>query len=859
MASVIQGYLDPGTYQQEVLVPGGGTPATLPLSAGLIGLGSGVKRAVNEAVIRGKITAEPVTFAGTPKVDTLVDRAYRRQAATTLYKNGVPLQATDWLFQNAFINSNASTAVDTTIGGGKGTLTLSLDGRTPIAIEFSAAPATPAALLAGTTNRIVVPHGAVAGATTLTELAAAINSAFLFATAAVLGVDASQAYGVGYGAVATIDGGGKLVITSIDSTAKSDVAVWASYPTAGDLTAAQISFSGSTVVESGVGGDNGAHAKTVVQLVQAFSNTAAYTIDYVSVSSLTLLDALVNTGLQTIVRVGDFQSVTTYNPTVDFTASGNNISWTGTHVTGVLTGLVGTYDLSTNATVSLSLDGKATIDIVLTGLGTPPPGYVNAAAPAAATAAEVANNINAVLAASSKYGTRYRAVASVVSLKITLTSPNSGQSGIVEVDPSLSGYAGLAVFGLQPTQLPYSVRGTGQAPVAGNTYYATYDYTRPASDYNHPKQYFRVEDVYADIGNQTQTNFLAIAARLAFQNGAPSVFVVQVDDRANPGVATQQAYEAALAAAGQVDGITEFVLLDPRSSLQVDLFQFLITQNSPTVAKPCRGWYGMPKGTVIGDRDTPGTFIYTAAQVLFSTPDSPGRGRSFLMAPDKANTTITLADGSSATVTLDGTFLAAAMAGAYTARASVADAMVNSTLLGFDAAADNTNTFPIYLTAQRKLLAAAGVWVLTNKGGKIVSLDPVSTERANGAKAEFEEPALSSEKDATVAAINQVVNGNLVGVTPADLADFVLTVKQTIGSAIQSKIDDGSIGPYKDTNGRTRRINYSTDIQVFQSAQDPRKFIFNYFFNGRYPAKYFFGNYSVDNPFFTNTQSGLTQ
>lgn len=959
-------YLDPGAYQQEVLVPGGSSFSTLPLTVGLIGIGSDVKSATNEAVVRGQITGETVNFAGTPTVDTLANRAFRRQAATTLYKNGVAMLNTDWLFQNAAITSDGATAVDCTIGSNLGTLTLGVDGRTPIAIEFSAAPATATLVLASatsgsvsvtinsvtsttawasdnnttatnaaanitstfsnvvvsavatsgsivitakggidggvlsisattavgtwalnggaaaatvsglftpvvsmkaatTTNRIVVSHGATAAATTLTELAAGINAAFAFATAANLGsVAASVAYGPNYSAIATVVST-KLVITSPTATnsALSDVAIFPSYPAAADLTAVQVAFTGSTAVAVPADGARG-HAKTILQLVPTLVGAAVYTIDYVSLSQLT--DALASAGslapMSSITKVGDFQSVTTYSSASDYAASGNLVTWaTGNYTTAAITGNVGTFDLTIDNTLSLSVDGKANVDINLTTLASPPPGYVSPTANAV-TVAQAVLNINAVLNASSAYGIRYSAVASNVGGKLTLTSPTIGQAGIVEINRAPVGsptlYAGNTLFSVLQSATPYSVRGVGYHPSPAGTYYISYYYTRPIADYANPKQYFRLDDVYADIGPQSPTNTLSVAARLAFQNGAPSVFVVQVDDRANPGVATQQAYEAALTAAGAVDGITEIVVLDTRAALMVDTFQFVTTQNSVNVAKPCRAWYGMPKGTAIGDRDTAGTFVYTAANILFTPPDSPSRGRHFLVAPDQANTTITLPDGSSQTFAVDGSFLAAALAGSYTGRSSVSDAMVNSALLGFDATASTTNTFPTYLRPQRALLASQGVWVLTNKGGKIVSMDPVSTERANGKMAEFEEPSVSSEKDAIVQSINQSVSANLVGLVPSDLQGFILTVKSVIGTQIQASIDRGVVGPYRDANGRARALSYATDIQVFQSAADPRTFLFNYYFYGRYPAKYFFGSYSVDSPFFSSSNTGLT-
>ena len=107
--------------------------------------------------------------------------------------------------------------------------------------------------------------------------------------------------------------------------------------------------------------------------------------------------------------------------------------------------------------------------------------------------------------------------------------------------------------------------------------------------------------------------------------------------------------------------------------------------------------------------------------------------------------------------------------------------------------------------------------------------------------------------------VNDAINGNALGVVPTDLSDFILTIKSTIGTVLSASITSGAIGPYRDAAGNTRDLNYSSDIQVYQMKTDPRKYTFRYFYMLRFPAKWFFGEYSVDNPFFSlNSQTSLT-
>jgi hypothetical protein len=855
-------YVDPGVYQQEVVVPGSGSATSLPLAVGLIGVGAATKRAVNEAVIRGKIFGEAVTFSSAK--DTLANRAVRRQSQATLWENGVAHPSSDWQFNNCAITSNATTAIDLTT---RNVLSLSLDGKTPIVIYFTAVPSTAAAAKTGTSNGVVVPRGATTASTTMAEVAASINAALAFMTDAQLNAGTGQGYGSAYAGAASTSAG-LLVVTSPVTGSGSDVATYASFPATVDVLGGTLSFTNS---QTATLADGGKHGKTIIQLIATFNAASTYTIDYVSPDTATdsLLKASVSTPLKVFKRVGNFQGVTNYAQFVDYGQSTNNITWNpggGFPSAAKLTSLaVGTgFNVSANETITLSIDGKTAVDIHLAVLASAPPGWTAPSSSAAATVAEVVNNINAVLAASQFYGPQYATVAASIgsgtTAQVTLTSPSVGTLGVVEVSPSTSGYAGATIFGIVATQLPFDVRGLGASPAAGATYFVTYDYTRPTSDYNLPKQYFNVQQAFADIGSLASNNPLAIATSLCFKNGAPSVYVVQVDDHLTAGAPTQVAVDNAMTAAAPISAITELVVLDTRSALMVDLWNLVNSLNSPAQARPCRAWYGMAKGTAAGDKDTPGTFTYTSVVTLAVPGDSPGRGRHILVAPPQGDVMLALDDGTVQTVTVDGTYLAAAVAARFTARTSVAQSLVNQTINGFTNVSDDptANTFPVYSKTQRGLLADSGVCVITGRAGKLLLIDPLTTERGGGRLAEFEEPQLSTQKDTVVSAVTQALSSNVQGVTPSDLSDFILTIKQIIGNTIVGQIKIGTIAPFRDSQGRTRDINYATDIVVTQRVDDQRKYNFQYFFNGRYPAKYFFGQYSVDNPFFSASTTGLT-
>jgi len=254
----------------------------------------------------------------------------------------------------------------------------------------------------------------------------------------------------------------------------------------------------------------------------------------------------------------------------------------------------------------------------------------------------------------------------------------------------------------------------------------------------------------------------------------------------------------------------------------------------------------MARGTSIGDPDTPETFIYRSTRTLQPGNNSAARGRFMLVAPPDCSRTITLNDGNEISINLDSTYIAVAIAAYSTSLPSPSASMINKTIKGF-----NIDDFGTYLSGERRTLASNGVYVVTLDAGKLVLLDPLTTEAGGGKVVQFEEPASTPQKDAVTNTIDRLLFNNVVGYVPDDLADFITDVKSWIVLGIEAEINAGDIAPFRNSNGVSRPINPKTDVQVFQSTTDPRQFHFRYWYNLKYPAKRFFGEYSVDNPFFS--------
>lgn len=831
MALNISQYVDPGTYIGEVVVPGSVTVATVPNTATLIGIANRNKRATNEAETRGLVSAESLTLAGSsPHTVTLAHISNRQSSQTNVYKNGVALDSSLVTFLPATVTGGTLTTVDFTTTN---EIALALDGLGPVTIKITGGVGDTTTILNGLITQQLNSLSGGVTAVTPAQIVEGINKALNGAS--------TLGYGPAYGAVAST-ASSKVTLTSPTTGPLSDVRLYQSYPSSADVTATIFGVSLPY------------QAPTVVQVADsAYDATATYTADYVSTN--TSVDEFQNTNAQTVIKVGAFAGVTSFKLGQDYAIDGDNdgLDWSvATSATFTSSIAAATFDVSTNNTVVLAFDGRAALTMKLNALASPPPGYANPAVASAATPAELANNVNAILANATQYGPAYRGACTVSgsgpNSKLVLTSPNKGLGSMVQLAAPTTLSATTALFGLSAGQLPFAVFGVGTSPIPGAIYFATYEYTRPSSDYNVVKRFFTPDSLYQDLGFPKAGNAVAIAAGIAFDNLAPSVLAVQVNDQTFPGSPQQPEFLTALNATNSSNATTEICVLSTALQTQIDTMNNVINESSPTEKNYRRGWFGMARNTTIGNRDTPGSFIAMAVRTLQVPGDSPGRGRLVLMAPSNVSRQVTQEDGSVVSVDLDGSYLAVAAAARMTAFTSPADTLLRKNLAGF-----RIDNFQTYLKQERALLASNGVTVATMDpaAGTITLLDPITTEAGGGKLASFQEISASTQKDAVTVAITQAVDANLVGVVPSDLASFIITVKGFIGGVIRGLIASGAIAPYKTSSGVTRDIDFSKDIQVFQDANDPTLFRFRYFFNLRYPAKRFFGEYSVDNPFFS--------
>lgn len=719
-------------------------------------------------------------------------------------------------------------------------------GNWAVGASAAAASVSGALVFAGMDLGVAGEIYAELASVTRAEVAAGINTGLVAATTAVMG--AGSGYGSAYTwAARDATTGIQLVspLTPSSSTAwTSDARVFAAV--AANATA---TLFGSASLD----------ASTVLQLSSlGWVSTATYTLDYVRFTSDTdtIATSISGATVAEILSVGSSAGGGQYEVDVSWRkGTGNVVDWgidsapaldSAAQPAGGYAIVAGTAD-----SLTIEIDGRTAITADLAQASSALLGFIPGLASTNLTAANLATCVNAIVAASAVYGPRYRAVASSVvvsgSTYFRMTSPTEGTGGSVKVSAPTSNSAFSIVYG---GTAAVSAVGTGTRPATGVDYYVTYDINRPTTDYDVAQRFFTRETALAALGAPSSSNPLAVGVELAFDNGAPSVVVAQVNDTTT-GAPTRTQWRNALNALAQTDTVTDVVMLGATAADQrADLKDHVETENGPVAGHYRRGWWGMAAATAAGDRDTPNTFVYTATRTLQVSATSPARGRMCVVAgPQQAGVqrTITLEDGSTETLTLDTTYWALAVAAKQSSFASPAFTWTKQTVTGFDTA---SITAP-WDAGTRRFMQSQGVFVVAYDGGLLRVFDGVTTEAGGGGKASYMYPSCSAQKDNITRKIKAALEAEVIAVIPDDPDDFLLDIRLVILDVIETEIAAGAIGAFRDpTTGRVRRGSVTTDVTARFDTSDPTKFYFKYAENLKYPALRGHGEYSTDNPFF---------
>ncbi len=198
---------------------------------------------------------------------------------------------------------------------------------------------------------------------------------------------------------------------------------------------------------------------------------------------------------------------------------------------------------------------------------------------------------------------------------------------------------------------------TGDEPNIGDVYYVSYLYAKPASAYDLQVYYSTQEDkVYSAYGYPSATNKLALAAWIAFRNGAKVIGLLQV--KKDPGLneANDAKYAMALAQlqtlyAGMSRKPQIIVPLNTSLNFLPYLKKHVETQSSMKMRGECVGFFGYANNT------NPSTVITTCTSMASE--------RMVSVYPDGGIVTLSDSFGNSTDLVVDGSFAAVAVASLF--------------------------------------------------------------------------------------------------------------------------------------------------------------------------------------------------
>lgn len=408
----------------------------------------------------------------------------------------------------------------------------------------------------------------------------------------------------------------------------------------------------------------------------------------------------------------------------------------------------------------------------------------------------------------------------------------------------------LAAVPANPIEVYYEYIGPEPAP--GQYYYVTSLVLRPTSEYNTPIFFSSYDDGAAPfLGPAATDNDIMIGAQLALKdNFATGAYVIQVYDSDQDGVYSTYDYEIAIDKALSVTKNTDLIVLGKSETLSR---QMVINEqcNNPFIDHVNLAlWVGMPTGSTIGSVDEPGSFVYTCQRTLQLPVESQSRGTRVCIPNSEATKTIQLGDGSQVSVTLDGSYIALAVASLNASYADPNTLLLDQTISGFD-------TMQTFNEDEINQIGTASGLVIYNAGTESIPvfkvLEGITIDNTSDDLHEIN--VAINVRTFTQSDMREFLRTTAIGILPTSDADGVAYWRTQIVLRLNYYLSQGIIGSYQDDNGGVRELDPNTDVQVLRSKTRKTSITFLYLWWGRFGITRGFGLYAVD----TNsvTQSGI--
>lgn len=377
----------------------------------------------------------------------------------------------------------------------------------------------------------------------------------------------------------------------------------------------------------------------------------------------------------------------------------------------------------------------------------------------------------------------------------------------------------------------------GAEPVPGQIYYITSNVVRPDSMYDTPILLLTPEQGRALLAPSTVENDLFIGNEIMWETNPPGIYIIQVKDTDGDGVYTKNDYERAIDASIQKKDITDKIVLNRVLDTLPKLLAVNVIDNDPFVKREEFIWVGPETGMPIGDEDTEGSIIYTGRKTLQVYGQSPAHGTRIMHGHSACTKTITLDNGTVATVNLDGSFIAAYLAAKNASFSDPSETLLKKTITAFD-------SIETYNDQQNLLLGAASIIFFRKIGEGVYRIEEDVTVDTFNQNTHLIN--CMNQYQMVVKIVRTEMANNLISLVPPDVETGVGLVKAQLVGTLRSLLSRGLIANYQNEDGTVRDFDINADVVVEVDEADRTLYHFWFAFWTRKPIKRLFGLLSID-------------
>lgn len=382
----------------------------------------------------------------------------------------------------------------------------------------------------------------------------------------------------------------------------------------------------------------------------------------------------------------------------------------------------------------------------------------------------------------------------------------------------------------------------GNEPTPGQVYYVSGTRLRADTEYDNPLLWRTIDEARDGLAPSSVDNDVLIASEIADDaGGLAEWYTCQVKDLDDDGIYQTSDYKRAIEATEDKAAISDIVLLNKYAALGTaiqtvandnDMFHF------PSRIRML--WVGLPANTPIGDESTSDSIVYTARRTLQVTGNSPSHGCHVLIANTWATRDVVLDDASTKTVTLDGSFIAAAACAKQDGFSDVGDTLLYKTLSGV------FTDMETFTEAEMSTLGASHTVFLDELSEGIFRFE--EDETTDPAAIDYLQIQAMKQKHYVIRNTTEQMALKLTGFVPPDPFAAIALIQSFLAEIMGNYVSAGVIAPYgsEENPPIRRKINPSTDIKVYRDTTILTDYYYVFFFNLRYPIKRTTGLFGVD-------------